>query len=190
MPFEVRVLGLDPGLATFGIAVVRILAEGETIEYMEVVKTKKSNAKRRVLVSEDDFTRARAIAVRMSAAAHRYKVAGLCFEAMSRPRNASSAFKVALSFGVIAQLSAENDLPVLQVTPKELKKGVCGNSSASKDEVLLALHKRYPIQLERWLQPMNKGDREHPVDALGAIVTCLDTDMLRSFRQMVRMGAK
>lgn len=190
----ITILGVDPGFANFGWAVVQIdagaslyqlepLPGGGTIAVvaMGVLETEKANKKQKVLASDDNFRRARLIARWFYS-----ELPGvpqvLCAESMSFPRNASAAAKVAMTWGILATVCELQELPMVMASPQEVKVGVCGEKSASKEQVIAALNQRFP-EAERCVKGLAKGKLEHPYDALAAIVTCIDSEVIRAIRK-------
>jgi len=111
----------------------------------------------------------------------KYEPRLVCAEAFSAPRNASSAAKAGMGWCLAAALSRLRGLPFLQATPQQIKKSHTGKASATKPEVQEVLAKRYP-KMRRFLAKVVKGQQEHPVDALAAVVTCFDSDAMRGAR--------
>lgn len=184
----VRLLGIDPGFASIGFAVVRLYPDREEIESLTVFTTEKAEKKRKVLASDDNFRRARSIAEALGGFLGAPQVEAICAESMSFPRSSSVAAKMAMCWGVLAAFAFNRGIPVLQATPKEIKKKLCGNGSASKDDIeaaLVARHGRSTIE-EALVKGFvtRKGDREHPLDALAAVVACLDSEVVRMARRM------
>lgn len=185
------VLGLDPGFARIGYSVVRFSAGVETPVMMGRFATKKTAKKQNVLAADDNFHRARDIYRFLHAAVRGERefaefgaVRAICAESMSFPRNSSAAAKMAMCWGIIAALSQEFDIPVLQVTPQALKKKVCDDASASKEDIQQVLQKRYGAALLKgFVANLAAGDHEHPYDSLGAVMSCLDSDVLRALRR-------
>jgi Holliday junction resolvasome RuvABC endonuclease subunit len=185
----IPILGIDPGFANCGYAVVLLGADGTLRPTsMGVFNTDKSTAKRNVLASDDNVRRSREI--------YRFMrdllrdgphgvVRAICAETMSFPRNASTSAKMALCWGVVAALSEEFDIPVLQATPQGLKLAVAGNRSASKEDIKKALEKKFGKQvLTELCEETTASKQEHPFDALGAVVACGDSEVLRLARRM------
>lgn len=186
---DVPILGIDPGFANCGYAVVMLNADGSLKPVtMGVFETDKSTAKRNVLASDDNVRRSREI-YRFLRDLLREGPHGLiraiCAETMSFPRNASTSAKMALCWGVVAALSEEFDIPVLQATPQGLKLAVCGDKSASKEDIKKALDKKFgKAVLTGLCKETTSSKQEHPFDALGAVVACSDSEVLRLARRM------
>lgn len=186
---SIPVFGIDPGFASIGFSVV--LLDGSKTEVpirMGLLSTAKSNKKSNVLASDDNLRRAREIYVALKPlliSGEYGPVRAVCAETMSYPRNSSAAAKMAMCWGVLAALTEELDIPVLQVTPQDLKKKVCGQPTASKEDIQKALDKRFGKSvIDGLLGKLAAGKHEHPCDALGAVVACLDSDILRAMRRM------
>ena len=79
---------------------------------------------------------------------------------MSFPRNASTAGKMSICWGVLAAIAEARGLPIVQASPQALKRAVTGSSSASKDEVEFALLKRFGNETEELFSGPD-GLREH-----------------------------
>lgn len=176
-------VGADPGLAHFGFVVVALHATGEEVLDLGIIKTEKSDAKRKVLAADDNVRRVRELVWTLD------KVLGagtraVCAESMSHPRGASAAGKLSLSWGVLVTLVHLRQLPILQASPQEVKRAVVGRKDASKEEVADALVARYGSGIVRKLdeKKIPQGQREHAFDALAAVVASLDSDLMRLLR--------
>lgn len=178
----VRVLGTDIGFASFGVAVVELGDAAETVYELDVIRTDKSSKKSNVLATEDNIRRTREICVALRALIRRHNIRAICGEAMSFPRSSSVAGKMCLAWGVVAALTVEFDLPLVQCTPMQLKKAVCGNKSAAKEDVETALLERYGDAVDRLFTGL-PSQREHCFDALGSVVAGLDSEVLRMARK-------
>lgn len=178
-----RVLGVDPGFASLGYAVVDLDDVSETPLCMGVVETKKNNRKQKVLACEDNFVRAQELIRQVHALVTSYDVKAICAEAMSFPRNASTAAKMALAWGAMAALCDYESMPMVQATPQQIKKVVASKRTASKTDIQDALVNRYP-EVDRMLDNLAKTKREHAADALGAVVAALDSDVIRMVRKL------
>jgi Holliday junction resolvasome RuvABC endonuclease subunit len=175
------ILGLDPGFASLGYVIARV--SDLHVLSMGVIHTKKSIAKAHVLACEDNFERCRELACLLRNLVSSYSVSVICAEAMSFPRQASVAAKMAMVWGVIADLSFTETIPLVQPTPQRTKKALCGHIKASKEEVQAALVKRFGAVVGDRLAAMRKGDREHAADALACIVASEDSEVLRMARK-------
>lgn len=176
----INVLGIDPGFASVGYAVVCLHPVRETVMKIGVIHTEKSGVKQNVLAADDNLRRAREVftALNLQTA----WVTALCAESMSFPRNSQAAAKVAMTWGVIAALAEWKGFPIVQASPQAIKKVLCGAKNASKEDVQQALQMRYGKV--PGMEELSKGDMEHAFDALAAVVCCLDSEVVRMARKM------
>jgi Holliday junction resolvasome RuvABC endonuclease subunit len=130
--------------------------------------------------------RSRAIYVALSDLIMRYSpVVAIAAEAMSFPRNASNAAKMALSWGVIAAISEALQLPIVQSSPKEVKRAVASDPGASKEEVMAALIGKYPGQFDRFMATSPKADLEHGFDAAATVIAGLPSEAIQVARRIL-----
>jgi crossover junction endodeoxyribonuclease RuvC len=181
VPGGVAVLGIDPGFASCGVALVRLMPIDEKVVALAVIRTVKDNAKRRTYAADDNLRRARELHRVIDDLIVANGVRAIAAEAMSFPRNASNSAKMALCWGVLVSIAEARGLPIVQASPQALKRAVTGSTTASKDEVEFALLKRFGNDLEDLFTGPD-GQREHAFDALAAVVACLDSDVLRALR--------
>jgi len=183
----VTLLGLDPGFASIGWAVVEESGSRPVIKAMGVIRTEKSDKKQKVLASDDNFRRARELAREIRALVSTYRVDVLCAESMSFPRNSSTAAKMAMAWGVIADICEQGGQPMLMATPKGIKKAVChGDGSASKEDVQTAMKITFGDAPARFMNEAKipQGQWEHPFDALAAVVACRDSETIRLLKKV------
>ncbi len=177
----VRLLGVDPGFASVGFCMIEIGDnDAITIEHFDLIETEKSTKKQNVFASEDNLRRTVEIYRALNAITG--DAVAICAEAMSFPPNASIAAKMAMCWGALAALSHVHRIPILQASPQAIKIATAGRKDASKDDMSIAVSKRFPRLVEK-IVAMPKGDREHPVDALGAALTCIDSDIVKMWRR-------
>jgi crossover junction endodeoxyribonuclease RuvC len=188
---EVFILGTDPGFASFGFSVARLTKDAEEFVRTDVIRTQKSAKKQNVKAADDNFRRGQAIAAVLDEVVKEYQPMAIAAEAASWPRNAGATAKVAMSWGILITLCYQYRLPMVQASPQEIKKALCNDKSASKEAVREAIERRYPGHFDEFKHrfpakkpPKPNGQWEHGFDAAGAIVTCLDTDVLRMARGM------
>jgi crossover junction endodeoxyribonuclease RuvC len=192
-----KLTGFDPGFANFGWGVVRIHPDGDELVDVGVFRTQKESKKKRVLAAEDNFERARSIAGFLHGLIEEHGPKVVCFEAFSPMRNASSASKVALSYGALAGVIIGPGLPSVQPSPQRIKKSMTGRQSASKDEIAAAVVKHFCDQQPEELRKLNAeavaaylakvpaSRREHGFDALASILASYESDIIRAARQFL-----
>lgn len=180
------VLGVDPGFAAMGWCrfILGKTSESDKVLQLGVIRTQKSNKKANVLASNDNHRRIAEIFKLLFPLTA--EISMMTAESQSWPRNSSSSAKVGMAWGVISSLTTLLDIPLLQMSPQELKKSVCGNKSASKEEIAEALIERYGIVIrDVLLKDVPPGQREHAYDALGSIVATLDGEEVKLARRMM-----
>jgi crossover junction endodeoxyribonuclease RuvC len=180
------VLGLDPGFASIGIAIVK--SETLEVQSLRLFETEKSDKKLNVLSTSDNFRRSKEIYQALKGLITEFDPALLALEAMSFPRNSSSAAKMAFSWGVLAALAAETKIPVLQTTPQGIKKYLTGSNKADKEQIKQALFAKYgeEMLMKSGLSGIPKGGHEHPLDALGAVLAVSESEMFNMINGMVK----
>ena len=170
-----HILGIDPGFAACGIAVYDVAAED--VPLLDVIRTEKSSKKRGVLASDDNLRRAREICEALVEVVDRFDVVVICAESMSFPRNSSAAAKVAMAWGVLGTISSIRGIPIVQASPQEIKKTLCGRKDASKDEIEDAVRARYSGARVRDGVP--QSFHNHSWDALSAIAAGMNSEVVR-----------
>lgn len=165
-----RVLGVDPGFANFGAVVMDTRVDDDrAVLWAGVLRTKKDTRKQRRMV-DDNLQRTYELCAELIALFDTYQPTLVCAEAMSFPRSASVAGKMCLAWGVLATLLHQRKVPLVQSSPQELKRAVCGTNTASKEEMAVALDARIGTALRPHLARLSKGQHEHVYDAVAAIV--------------------
>lgn len=181
-----KVLGIDPGLANMGLCVVELKPRTEEVVFLEVLTTEKSNKKQNILVSSDTFRRCREMAASLNRVLVQQNPSIIAVESMSFPRNASSAAKTAVTWGIIGTLAELYDLPVVQASPQEIKKCLCGKRTASKLDVQAELKLHFPDAFQSFVERYPQSKHEHGFDAVGVVFACLSSEVVRMARGMSR----
>ena len=176
--------GIDPGFASIGYGVLELGAKDIEALGFGVVRTEKSDKKRGVSAADDNLRRAQEISRILVPLVDGAQA--LCFEAPSLPRNAATSFKLGLCYGIIACLSETADVPIVMVTPKGLKKALCGNGSASKEEVAEAVTRRLgrDITDELLAKKVPRSQHGHVYDAFGSILANEHDQTIRALRRI------
>jgi crossover junction endodeoxyribonuclease RuvC len=128
--FDSCVLGVDPGVASTGVAVVAFVDRRPVLVWSETVRTptELAEAVRLRLIHE---------ALRLAIAEHR--PVSLALERVAWNRNQVSALHVARSTGVIMLAASQAGLAVTEYGPSEVKMAVTGAGDADKAQVRRAL---------------------------------------------------
>lgn len=189
------VMGIDPGFSSIGWAVFDI-ADPLRFRTGSIFHTEKATTKSNTLACDDNFVRARLIATELRRIVRDHGVRVICAEAMSFPRSSSVAAKVAMTWGILADISADMDLPMLQPTPQKVKKAVCGIVTASKDDIARAVEQQHPaaaiainafVTARAAATPGGRkklSDLEHFWDSCAVVMTCRDSEHFRLMRRL------
>jgi len=192
---EIKVVGIDPAMANLGIArgAVSIDTMEFKVERLTLVSTENETTKQ-VRKNSDDIRRARQLYTGMLGA---IEDASLAF--VEIPVGSQNSRAMA-SYGMCCMLIAACPIPVIQLTPDEVKLAGAGHKQASKEEMIQWAAAKFPHA--NWLRHERdgrgkggkvlymKGDlqnsNEHLADACGAIQAGLLTDQFRQLMAMYR----
>ncbi|HLB62583.1 MAG TPA: crossover junction endodeoxyribonuclease RuvC [Actinomycetota bacterium] len=135
--FEGSVLGVDPGVATVGLAVLARPERRPSLVFTDTVRTPSD-------LPEPQRLRRIHEAVAASIAEHRPLTVAV--ETVMWNRNTTSAMAVARATGVVLLAAAEAGLPVEEYQPLEVKMAVTGVGNAAKDQVRAALERAHGLR--------------------------------------------
>jgi crossover junction endodeoxyribonuclease RuvC len=168
--FERRVLGVDPGLARLGLAVVD--GDGRKIDLAWAGTVQTSTGS-----EESERLRQLCVAVREAIATHR--PSSMAVERVAWNTNQVSALSVARATGAIMVVAADAGLSVTEYGPNEVKIAVTGMGNADKGQVRRALMKVH-------------GLRDVPVqaDAADAVAVALTHLVGARMRGLARSGSR
>jgi crossover junction endodeoxyribonuclease RuvC len=128
--FEGTVLGVDPGLARTGLAVLERHGRTPSIVWTDTVFTP---------ARTPEADRLMTIAAAVRAAVATYRPGSVAVERVMFGNNKVSALSVARATGVVMMIAAEAGLSVEEYVPLEVKSAVTGQGSADKEQVHTAL---------------------------------------------------
>jgi crossover junction endodeoxyribonuclease RuvC len=167
--FESRVLGVDPGLARLGLAVVEGNSRSADLLWAGTVDTTAGS-------EESERLRLLCVAVREAVSAHRPTC--MAVERLAWNKNQVSALTVARATGAIMVVAADAGLPVAEYGPNEVKIAVTGMGNADKRQVRTALVKVH-------------GLRSVPIqtDAADAVAVALTHLVGARMRGLARLGS-
>ena len=177
---KINVVGIDPALRNFGIVHAELNLDefGVRVLDMHLVQSE-DNAKQQKTVrkNSDDLRRAKLLHTGFMGACK-----GSAFAFVEVPVGSQSARAMA-SYGICVGVLAACPIPMIQVTPTEVKLAGTKIKSATKDEMIAAAVKAHPEA--KWLTRQLKGERvllndnEHLADALWAIYAGIKTDQFQ-----------
>lgn len=158
------ILGIDPGLANVGWAILNpSINSGQVSEYGLVecgcITTK---------AKENDFERLGKIYDELENLIKKFKVKEIAIETLFFSQNKSSALKVAEMIGVIKACGYKNKIKVFGYTPLQIKMSLVGYGRAEKEQVEIMV--RSILNLEEGISP------SHASDAVAAALTHIFTN--------------
>jgi crossover junction endodeoxyribonuclease RuvC len=124
--FDSKVLGIDPGTGSIGLAVVRRGQRRPSVAWAATLTTPASAH------PEERLHRIHAV-IGEALAEHRPEA--LAIERLLWGRNTGSAMHVARASGVVMLAAAQAAVPVYEYAPLEVKMAVTGAGNASKEQV-------------------------------------------------------
>lgn len=181
-----KILGVDPGFANFGWCVVNVSrhptlgAVAVSPVKCGVFRTEKSAKRLKVLAPNDEFRRCKELFVSIRSLVEDEGVRMVCAEGMSSPRNAATVRMLGYTWGILASVCEQAQIPLAQVSPKQLKKKLCGRISATDAELHDEVRRQYPTYqaLVDFIRATTK--HEHAFDALAAVHACRDGEVFRA----------
>lgn len=148
------IIGFDPGSRYCGYGLLQIEARKVLAAGCDVI----------------DVTRGKTLALRLKSLYNNimtileeYHPEIAAVESIFFHRQVRSVFTLGHSRGVILLALAMKDIPIVEYSPREIKKSVCGNGNASKQQVRYMINQLYPLK--------ENPARDDAYDAL-AVATC------------------
>jgi Holliday junction resolvasome RuvABC endonuclease subunit len=174
------VLGLDPGLATFGACGLDL--PSREVAAASVFRSAPSPRKRAVAASDDRYRRARELAAWLEALLDTHRPSVLAAEAMSFPRSGVAIASMALAWGCMAAIADRRRLPLVQVAPQDWKRFVSGRKGTPDDHLYPMLYERGGAEVEAELDAARvpRSQHVHALDALGVALWSETTEVVRA----------
>ena len=121
-----RILGIDPGLATLGWGVIETARGGQTLlEYGCILTTPEQTLPERLLQIQQD----------MQALLERFGPDEIAFEELFFAKNVTTAFTVGAARGVSIAVCAAYTDRLYEYTPMQVKQAVVGYGKAEKRQI-------------------------------------------------------
>ena len=159
-----RILGIDPGTARLGFAIVD-LDNSNNINLVDcgVIETSKKDS---------DAARLTEIRNDLDLLIENYKPEVAAIEKLFFFKNPKTIVPVAQARGVIMELCFRKDMKIFEYTPLEMKKIITGHGMASKDLVSEVIHSSLAITEQ--IKP------DDAVDAVGLALSFIRSDAVLS----------
>ena len=135
--FDAPVLGVDPGVARLGLAVVARRDGKPALVWSGTVQTSSRDA---------EAARLGSISVAVRAAIAEHRPGSVALERVAWNVNKASAMAVARATGVVMAAAAEAGVAVEEYGSLEVKNAVCGFGNADKAQVRQALVRIHALQ--------------------------------------------
>lgn len=185
MTAAIRLIGIDPGFASMGLALLHIDGRGIEWTSAQLVETAPSPRRVHAYAADDTLRRAEEIAGELAVIFRAWcppsdPPLAVCVESFSPPRNSSAASKVAMAWGALVATARAHWVPVLQVSPQGLKLALTGDKTASKGDIAAAVEARcYSTPSDTQIERIPRSKREHVYDAAAAAIACMQSDAVR-----------
>ncbi len=151
------ILGIDPGYATCGFAIIKKESQKIWVENFGVIETTADhNFQERLCLLGDDF----------SELLKTYQPDILAIEKLFWGANVDNAIRVAEARGVMEFLAKKDKLEIVEYAPTEVKSRLVGHGQAPKFQVQNILKMR--LNLEKIPHP------DDAADALGIALICAE----------------
>ena len=167
--FDSCVLGVDPGLANVGLAVVSRRDRATKLVWAETVRT---NAE------DDESVRLRLLAAAVTRAIDEHRPEAVAIERVAWNRNQVSALRVARATGAIMVVAAQAGVGVQEYGPNEVKIAVTGAGNADKRQVRDALVRIHGLR--------QVPDQPDAADAVAVALTHMLAARMRAIQAAAR----
>ena len=131
------ILGLDPGLARLGYAVISYRKEELNALQYGLISTDSK---------DDDATRIEQLVLQVERIIEDFPITEAALEDIYFSRNVSSALSVAQVRGALILVLRRAGIPIVTFSPNTVKLSVCGNGRANKKEVARMSARRLGLQ--------------------------------------------
>jgi crossover junction endodeoxyribonuclease RuvC len=168
--FDSCVLGIDPGLANVGLAVVARRDRSVMLVWADTVRTP---------AGADEAGRLRRLADAVTGAIADHRPDAMAIERVAWNRNQVSALRVARAIGATMVAADRAGIPVREYGPSEVKIAVTGTGNADKRQVRDALERIHRL----------RGVPAQP-DAADAVATALTHLMGSRMLDAARAGSR
>lgn len=121
-----KILGIDPGTGIVGFGVIEAKSGKFRMLDAGVIRTS---------AKENDSARLKTIFDELSAIIRQNKPDVLAVEKLFFSQNVTTAMSVSQARGIILLSAEQNNLPVFEYTPQQIKQGITGYGKAEKQQV-------------------------------------------------------
>lgn len=131
----VRVMGIDPGSKSVGVAVIEFNEDGKTCLLCSQIKVSGATFPQKLAMLREE----------LGELFNKYSPHRVAVEKIFLGRNVQSAFVLGHARGVILSLVGEYDVKLLECSARGIKKAITGSGSASKEQIQIILQQYYGL---------------------------------------------
>ncbi len=173
MDSSINILGIDYGFANTGFAIVKLKNNIIIPLKIDTINTTPSPKYLKMYKEDDNIIRIQKIVKELEVLIDGYAVQIVTLEQFTtNMNNTNTSRKLYGVVGAIAALSKLKNIPLIGVTPRQIKLVICNKPSGTKEEVMESIKKNYP-EIKNFL-PHQKYKIEHCYDAFASIITALE----------------
>ena len=129
---ELLIMGIDPGTIVMGYGVIRVV--GTTIQLIAMGSIHFES-------SEDHLSRIKKIFERLTSMMLEFSPQCMAIESQFFGKNIQSMLKLGRAQGVCMAAAMNQNIPVIEYSPKKVKQSITGNGNASKEQVSAMLQR-------------------------------------------------
>ncbi|MBP7845962.1 MAG: crossover junction endodeoxyribonuclease RuvC [Candidatus Pacebacteria bacterium] len=146
------ILGIDPGYERLGVAIIENTQKPSLI-FSDCIRSKKG----------DEFIeRLFSITTELEKIIEKFKPELISIENLFVVKNQKTAMAVSEVRGVIKYLARKNNIPIVEMTPPEIKLSITGYGHASKDAIYKMISKIFVLP--------KKGILDDEIDAMAIAI--------------------
>lgn len=143
-----RILGVDPSLTSTGYALLERTSQGPRLVEGGVIRSDKNGSLAQRICE---------IGTGIRELLDEYTPSSLAIEQVyAMPENPRTTIKMAHVRGAILMLAGERKIPVIDYSPRQIKKLLTGSGAAGKEQVQLAVQRE--LGLKKILEPNDVAD--------------------------------
>jgi crossover junction endodeoxyribonuclease RuvC len=132
------ILGIDQGMASCGFCCMDYT---KNIAFLDFVKT---------TAQTQEYDRAQAIQQKVKELIETYNVKEVRIEMLFANKDNPNATMLAnISTGIIYGVALQYNIPVIKIQPRVVKKNICGNLNASKEDVIQAVNQKFELAIKK-----------------------------------------
>lgn len=153
-----KILGIDPGVAIVGYGMIK--KEKKTLQLINygciLTSSEKEHAQRLAQIAKE-----------LKKIIKQYKPNVLAIEELFFCKNVKTALKVGEARGVILAVAMQQNLPIYEYTPLQIKQALTGYGRADKNQIQQMV--KVILKLDKIIKP------DDAADAIAVAITCANS---------------